>query len=179
MRSRSESNLDGLASDVHFLTAPFRFMWHMVIWAVFLLLAPFIFIAVLVFGLPYMSADEISVLKVLEVVVGPFGFVIWWIIITHFAERRRARRLMQERGDDESNYTDAELQFCESVGKPHHLRTFGVLLVSFAGSVFTAYLLHAAGDQQFLVVVLLGICTPALVSLLWGGLKWLLIGEER
>ncbi len=45
----------------------------MVMWAVFLLLSPLLFLGVLVFGIHFMSADEIGLMKVLLVVLGPFA----------------------------------------------------------------------------------------------------------
>jgi len=80
MDSRTEATL---AADVHFLTAPLRFVFGMVMWAVFLLLSPFLLIATLVFGIHFMSRDEIDLAKVLLVVIGPFAFDFWWITIRH------------------------------------------------------------------------------------------------
>jgi amino acid permease len=163
MQGRSEANLNQLASDVHFITAPFRFLWHMFLWAGFLLVIPIIFIAIVVFGLPYISGDELSLLKVLEVVLGPFAFTLSWIIFTHFSHHHRARRLIERRSCSEWDYTERELRFLESLDKPRHLRTFAVLFTSFAGSAYAAYLLHDAADQQFLILVLMGISVPAIL----------------
>jgi len=51
------------ANDVHFLVAPLRFLWHALLWLVFLLLAPAIFAIVPVLAVKYASPDEISLLK--------------------------------------------------------------------------------------------------------------------
>jgi hypothetical protein len=61
----------------------------MLVWAVFLLLSPLLLIATLVFGTRFMSPDEIAFTKVLLVVVGPFAFVFWWIVISHVGRRYR------------------------------------------------------------------------------------------
>ena len=81
-----------------------------------------------------------QLMKVLLVVLGPFAFVFWWIIISHFGERNRAKRLIAERRQTGEDYTDADLRFLEQVSKPRHLRTLGVLLLSLAGSVRAALL---------------------------------------
>ena len=52
-----------LANDVHFLTAPLRFLWHALLWLLFLLLAPAIFAIVPVLAVRYASSDEIWLLK--------------------------------------------------------------------------------------------------------------------
>lgn len=163
--------MNQLGSDVHLL-------WGMLLSALFLLLAPFIFCGVLIFAVLYMSADEIWVVKVLEVVVGPFGFVIWWITITHFGERRRARRLIEARTQAGRDYSEPELRFLENVGKAHHLRTFAIFLVSFAGALYIAYRFHDAGNRQFSLIVLAGICSPAFPSLMWRVLRRAVTGAE-
>ncbi len=40
MTSRTEANLDQLGSDVHFVTAPLRFLWHALLWLLFLASRP-------------------------------------------------------------------------------------------------------------------------------------------
>jgi hypothetical protein len=151
-------------SNSDFLAAPIRFVWHMLLWGMFLLCAPALFIGLLLFGVPYMSADEVWLTKVLEVVLGPFAFTLWWIIFTHFSQHHRARRLIARRSQTGWDYTERELRFLESIDKSRHLRTFAVLFTSFAGSVYAAYLLHDAGDPQFLLAVLTGIFLPAMIA---------------
>jgi hypothetical protein len=150
-------------NDLRFLTAPLKFVWGMAMWAVFLLLSPVIFLGALMFGTHRMSPDDISLLKVLLVVLGPFAFVFWWIIISHFGGRYRAKRLIAERSQTGEDYTDADLRFLEQVGKPRHLRTFGVLLLSLAGSVCGAWLFGNAGDPLFFLGVVAGIFSPAIL----------------
>jgi hypothetical protein len=82
-----------------------------------------------------MSRDEIGLVKVLLVVLGPFAFVFWWIIVRHVSSRNRAKRLIASRSQSGDDYSEAELRFLEGVTKPRHIRTFVVLIVSFAGSV--------------------------------------------
>jgi hypothetical protein len=163
MRGRAGANFDQLASDVHFLSAPLKFVWGMFVWAIVLLLSPLLLIATLVFGIHFMSRDEIDLVKVLLVVIGPFAFVFWWITIRHVNSRYRAKRLIAARTQTGDDYSDADLRFLEQVGKPRHIRNFVVLLTSLAGSIYCAHLFYNAGDQQFFVGVLAGIFSPAII----------------
>ena len=164
---RAGTNFDQRASDMRFLTAPLRFVWGMFMCAVFLLLSPLLLIATLVFGTHFMSADEIGLMKVLLVVLGPFALTFWWIIISHFSGRYRAKRLIASRSATGDDYSEAELRFLEGVTKPRHIRTFIVLIVSFVGSVYCAHLFYNSGDQQFFVGVLAGIFSPAILIVLY------------
>jgi hypothetical protein len=150
-------------SDVHFLTAPLRFVWGMLMWAVLLLLSPLLLAAVFVFGIHIMSPDEIAMTKVLLVVLGPFAFVLWWITIMRVSNGCRAKRLIARRSHTGDDYSDSELRFLERVGKPRHIRNFVVLIVSFSGSVYSAMLFQGASDMQFFFVVLAGIFSPAII----------------
>ena len=163
MRGRAGANVNQLRSDFHFLAAPFRFLWGMIMWAIVLLLSPLLLVFVLVFGTHFMSRDEIGLAKVLLVVLGPFALTFWWIIVRQVSSRYKAKRLIASRSQTGEEYSDAELRFLELVGKPRHLRNFAVLLVSFAGSVYCAHLFYNAGDQQFFVGVLAGIFSPAII----------------
>jgi hypothetical protein len=163
LRGRAGANVNQLASEVHFLTAPLRFVWGMFIWAIVLLLSPLLLIVVLMFGIHSMSADEIGLMKVLLVVIGPFAFVFWWITIRHVNSRYRAKRLIASRSQSGDDYSETELRFLEGVTKPRHFRNFVVLLVSFGGSVYAAHLFYNTGDQQFFLGVLAGIFSPAIL----------------
>jgi hypothetical protein len=148
---------------LRFLTAPLHFVWGMAMWAVFLMLSPLLLVFALVFGIHSMSADEISLMKVLVVVLGPFAFVFWFILVSHFVGRYRAKRLIAERSQTGDDYSEAELIFLKQVSKPRHLRTLGVLLLSLAGSVFGAWLFGNASNTQFFLGVLAGIFSPAIL----------------
>jgi hypothetical protein len=81
-----------LANDVHFLTAPLRFLWHALLWLLFLLLAPAIFAIVPVFAVRYASSDEIWLLKWVFGVLGPFATAFWFVIIAMFPAHNRGER---------------------------------------------------------------------------------------
>ena len=117
------------ASYIHLLTVPLRFVCGMLIWAVILLISPLLLVAVLVFGIHFMSADEIGLMKVLLVVIGPFAFVFWFIIVEHFSGRYKAKHLIASRSQSGGDYSEAELRFLADVGKPRHIRNFMVLLL--------------------------------------------------
>jgi hypothetical protein len=135
----------------------------MVMWAVVLLLSPFILFGVLVFGIHRMSPDEIDLMKVLLVVLGPFTFDFWWITVRYVSSRHRAKRLIAERSLTGDDYTEEELKFLEQVGKPRHLRNLGVLFTSLVGSLFGP-LFRNSGNVRFLFGVLAGIFSPAIVT---------------
>jgi hypothetical protein len=81
-----------LANDVHFLVAPLRFVWHALLWFLFLLLAPAIFAIVPVLALKYASPDEIWLLKWLFGVLGPFASTFWFLIVAMIPGHNRGER---------------------------------------------------------------------------------------
>ena len=92
MNSRTEANLNQLSGDVHFLTAPVRFLWHALLWLLFLLLAPAIFAVVPVLALRYASPDEIWLLKWMFGVLGPFAAAFWYLIIAMIPAHNRGEQ---------------------------------------------------------------------------------------
>lgn len=157
-------------SNSDFLAAPIRFVWHMFLWAVFLLASPFLFVGVLVYGIRIMSADEIWLTKVLLVVLGPFALTLWWIVVRRVTHHCRSKCLIARKSQTGDDYTDAEMRFLEQVGRPRHIRNFVVLTVSLIGSVYSAMLFHSAGDMQFFFGVLAGILSPAIIVAAYKGL---------
>jgi len=81
-----------LANDVHFLVAPLRFLWHALLWLVFLLLAPAIFAIVPVLAVKYASPDEIWLLKWVFGVLGPFAAAFWFVIVAMIPAHNRGER---------------------------------------------------------------------------------------
>ena len=80
-----------LANDVHFLTAPFRFIWHSILIFLFLLFAPAILLVVPLLVVHYFPGDDtIGLLKVLLGVFGPFACAFWLIIASPYPEAWRA-----------------------------------------------------------------------------------------
>jgi hypothetical protein len=149
--------------NLRLLTAPLKFVWGMMMWAVVLFLSPVIVVGLLVFGTHFMSRDEIDLAKILLVVLGPFAFDFWWITIRQVSSRHRAKRLIASQSETGEDYSDADLTFPQQAGKPRHIRNFVVLIVSFVGSVYSALLFHNTGDQQFFLGVLVGIFSPAIL----------------
>jgi hypothetical protein len=135
----------------------------MMMWAVLLFLSPLIFLGVLLFGIRSMSTDEIALVKVLLVVLGPFAFDFWWIAIRHLSSRYRAKQLIAEHSESCDDFSEVELRFLEQVGKPRHLQNLGVLILSSVGSVCGAYLSCNSGNMQFFIGVLAGIFGPLIL----------------
>jgi hypothetical protein len=150
-------------STSDFLATPIRFIWHMLLWAVFLLASPFLLIVILSYGVRIMSADEIWLTKVLLAVLGPFALTLWWIVVRRVSNSYRAKRLIASKTESSDDYSDAELRLLERVGKPRHIRNFVVLTVSLAGSIYSAMVFQSAGDMQFFIAVLAGIFSPAII----------------
>jgi hypothetical protein len=82
-----------LANDVHFLVAPLRFIWHSILWFIFLLFAPAIFLVVPLLVVHCFPGDDaIGLLKVLLGVLGPFACAFWLVIASAYPEARHAVR---------------------------------------------------------------------------------------
>ena len=92
MNTQAEAQLNRLASDVHFATAPLRFAWHALLWFLFLLLAPAIFAVVPILAVRYALPDEIWLLKWLFGVLGPFASTFWFLIIAMIPAHNRGER---------------------------------------------------------------------------------------
>jgi hypothetical protein len=105
-----------LANDVHFLVAPLRFLWHALLWLLFLLLAPVIFAIVPVLAIRYAS-DEIWFLKWAFGVFGPFASTFWFLIIAMIPAHNGGER-----------------------GLAFHLKSFGAMAVGFLVSAGTMFL---------------------------------------
>ena len=92
MDTRKEANLNQLASNVHFLTAPLSFVWHALLWLLFLLLAPAICAIVPVLTVRYASPDEIWLIKWALGVLGPFASTFWFLIIAMIPAHNRGEQ---------------------------------------------------------------------------------------
>jgi len=90
--SRTEANLNQLAGDVHLLTAPMRLLWHALLWFLFLLFAPALFVIVPVLAVRVASPDDIWLLKWLFGVLGPFASTFWFLIIAMIPAHDRGGR---------------------------------------------------------------------------------------
>ncbi len=81
-----------MASDIHFLTAPLRFLLRSLLWLVFLLCAPALFLIVPILAVKYASPDEICMLKWVFGVLGPFASAFWFVIIAMIPAHKRGER---------------------------------------------------------------------------------------
>jgi hypothetical protein len=160
MNTQAEANLDQLAGDVHFLTAPLRFVWHALLWFLFLLLAPAIFAIVPVLALKYASPDEIWLLRWLFGVLGPFASTFWFVIIAMIPAHDRGER-----------------------GLVFQLKSFGAMAFGFvvsAGAMFlfaTNYDVHYVWDDRaWFTGAWLCLLSPFAILYIWRLLKRVVVG---
>ena len=143
-----------LANDVHFLTAPLRFLWHALLWLLFLLLAPAIFVIVPVVAVRYASPDEIWLLKWLFGVLGPFASTFWFLIIAMLPAHNRSER-----------------------GGAFHFKAFGSMAFGFlvsAGAMFffaTNYDVCNWNDRAWFTGAWLALLSPFAILVVWRLLK--------
>jgi hypothetical protein len=84
----------------------------MLLSGIFLLLSPLLLLGLL-FGSAFMTPEEIGLMKVILVVVGPFAFIFWWIIIGRY----RAKSLMAARRETGCDFSNEEIAFLATAGK--------------------------------------------------------------
>jgi len=92
MDTRTEANLNQMAADVHFLATPFRMLWHALLWFLFLLFAPVIFVAVPILALKFASPDDIWLLKWAFGVLAPFVAAFWYLLVVMIPAHKRGER---------------------------------------------------------------------------------------
>ena len=162
MDNGTEANLNQLAGDVHFVTAPLRFIWHSLLWFVFLLFAPAIFLIVPVLAVRYASPDEIWLLKWLFGVVGPFASTFWFVIIAMFPAHNRGER-----------------------GLGFHFKSFASMafgfLVSAAAMFFFATnydVCYNWNDRAWFTGASLALVSPFVLLVVWRLLKHVLFGRD-
>jgi hypothetical protein len=163
LNSRTEANLNQLSGDVHFLTAPLRFLWHALLWLLFLLLAPAIFAVVPVLALRYASPDEIWLLKWMFGVLGPFAAAFWYLIIAMIPAHNRGER-----------------------GLVFHFKAFGAMafgfLVSAAAMFFfaTNYSVRCEwNDSAWFTGAWLALLSPFAILVVWRLLKQCMANRGR
>ena len=162
MNSRTEANLNQLAGDVHFLTAPLRIVWHAVLWFLFLLLAPAIFAIAPVLALKYASPDDIWLLKWLFGVLGPFASTFWFVIVAMIPAHDRGER-----------------------GLFVQLKSFGAMAFGFVMSAGAMFLFATSYDVQYnwddrgwLTGAWLALLSPFLMLFVWRLVKRVRRGGE-
>lgn len=110
----TERNLNQMAGDVHFVTAPLRFIWHSLLIVLFLLLAPAIFLMADVIVATIGGPEAAAALKILICVAGPFATAFWFMVCKCLPRINS--------------------------GQSYHLRAFGAMafafVVSAAGALF-------------------------------------------
>lgn len=161
MNSQAEGNLNQLTSDVYFLVAPLRFLWHALLWFLFLLLAPAIFAIVPILALKYASPDDIWLLKWLFGVLGPFASTFWFLIIAMIPAHDRGAR-----------------------GLVFQLKAFGSMAFGFVASAGAMFLFATNidvrcnwDDRGWFTGAWLCLLSPFLILFVWRFLKRLSLGR--
>lgn len=77
-----------IASDVHFLVAPLRFIWRSILWAIFLLIAPVLYLTAPFTLIALVPGGDFRMLAGLFMLLGPFA-ASFWMIITRMLSRYR------------------------------------------------------------------------------------------
>ena len=91
MDSQTEANLNRLSGDVHFLTAPFRFIWHSILWILFLTAAPLLYLTIPFLLIAFDPHGYFSVLAGIYMLLGPLIAAFWMLVSCHWPTVRRAR----------------------------------------------------------------------------------------
>jgi hypothetical protein len=151
-----------LAGDVHFLTAPLRFLWRSILILLFLLFAPAILAIVPVFAIRYASPDEIWLLKWLFGVIGPFASTFWFLIIAMIPAHNRGER-----------------------GLAFHLKSFGAMAIGFLVSAGTMFLFASNydvrsnwDDRAWFTGAWLCLLSPFALLYVWRLVKRVLFGKN-
>ena len=78
-----------LANDVHFLTAPLRFIWRSLLWLIFLLLAPLLYWTIPFAFIAIDPNSDFRMLVFAYMALGPFVAAFWTMIVCMVRRYRR------------------------------------------------------------------------------------------
>lgn len=95
-----------LASDVHFLVAPLRFLWRSLLWLIFLFFAPILYLTVPFVLIALEPHAYFPVLALVYMALGPFVCAFWMVVCCHLPTVRKAHRegRLREWRDDAGGY---------------------------------------------------------------------------
>jgi hypothetical protein len=153
-----------LANDVHFLTAPFRFIWHSILIFLFVLFAPAILLVVPLLVVHYFPGDDtIGLLKVLLGVFGPFAASFWFLLSCEFPKFYAAAR--------DGGHVHGGIGF--------HLKAIGKMVFGFMVSAASAVYVGAPrfniasteSDSLWFIEMYLAVFSPIIMLLGWRALK--------
>ena len=145
-----------LANDVHFLTAPLRFIWRSILTFLFLFFAPAILLVIPLLVVHYFLGDDtIGLLKVLLGVLGPFACSFWLIIASAYPEAWLAAR-------EGHRYQP---------GFRGHLKATAFMVIGFvlsaAAMLYVAQSARDDSDSVWFVKVYLAVFSPIFLLLGW------------
>jgi hypothetical protein len=160
--TRTESSLNQIASDVHFLTAPLRFIWRSILWFIFLFFAPAILLVVPLALVHFFPGDDaIGLLKVLLAVLGPVACAFWLVIASAYPAARQAVR-------EGRRYR---------AGLRGHLKAIAFMVIGFALSAAAMlYVVRSARDDSdtiWFIKAYLAVFSPIIMLVGWRALKGL------
>ena len=103
-------------------------------------------------------------MKVLLVVLGPFAFVLWWIIIRRVSNGYRAKRLIACLKPTWARFLGLGIEISGTGGQAEaHSQLRCAHWCRSRDRCTAAHLFYNSGDQQFFVGVLAGIFSPAIL----------------
>jgi len=149
-----------LASDVHFLTAPLRFILRSILWFIFLFFAPAILLVVPLAVVHFFPGDDVTgLLKVLLGVLGPFACAFWLVIASAYPAARQAVR-------EGRRYR---------AGLLGHLKAIAFMVIGFAMSAAAMlYVARSARDDSdtvWFVKAYIAVFSPILLLVGWRALR--------
>jgi len=155
-----------LASDVHFLTAPLRFILRSILWFIFLFFAPAIFLVVPLAVVHFFPGDDaIGLLKVLLGVLGPFACAFWLVIASAYPAARQAVR--------EGRWYKAGLR--------GHLKAIAFMVIGFVMSAAAMlYVVQSArhdSDTVWFIKAYVAVFSPMILLLAWRLLRRVASGK--
>jgi hypothetical protein len=162
MDIRTEANLNQMAADVHFLAIPFRMLWHALLWFLFLLFAPVIFVAVPILALKYAAPDEIWLLKWAFGVLAPFVAAFWYLLVVMIPAHNK--------GED---------------GLLFHIKAFAAMAFAFIVSAAAMFFFATSydvrnnwDDRGWFTGAWLCLLSPFVLLYVWRLLKHILFGRN-
>jgi hypothetical protein len=176
LNTQTETNIHQLAGDVHWLTAPFRFIVRCLLAVVFLLLAPLLYATIPFVCIWADPNSDFSVLALLYMAFAPFASAFWLMMCGVMPDVYRAQK--------EGRVFEAD-----------HVKRFGLMFVGFIGSLGAEVLFHsylfpiprytedtvanAANWRSWFAGMGIGGFLPIILLLGWRVVKWVCAGRTR
>jgi hypothetical protein len=92
LNAKTEASINQLAGDVHWLTAPFRFLFRCLLALVFLLLAPLLYATIPFICIAADPNSDFSILAFLYMAFAPFASSFWLLMVWAMPQVYRAQK---------------------------------------------------------------------------------------